>query len=100
MENGRFAFASELKALLELGTPAIDRTLGLQEKVKLIYMPGWHQPETVLELLVNKDRWKVLGKDQQDLIEMACGELLRTTLGESAGLQAEWEVDAGPRVSP
>ena len=83
------AFAKGQIDSAELYTPAIDRTLGLQEKVKLIYMPGWHQPETVLELLVNKDRWKALGKDQQDLIEMACGELLQTTLGESAGLQAE-----------
>ena len=33
---------------------------GLQAKVKLIYVPGWHQPETVLELLINKDRWSGL----------------------------------------
>ena len=52
-------------------------------------MPGWHQPETVLELLVNKDRWQALGKDRQDAIETACAQSLQTTLGESAGLQAE-----------
>ena len=83
------AFAKGQIDAAELYTPAIDRTLGLQDKAKLIYMPGWHQPETVLEFLINKDRWKALGKDRQDLIETACGELLQTTLGESAGLQAE-----------
>jgi TRAP-type mannitol/chloroaromatic compound transport system substrate-binding protein len=73
----------------ELYTPAVDRTLGLQDAAKLIYMPGWHQPETVLELLINKDRWNGLGEARRDLIETACRDLLQSTLGESAGLQAE-----------
>jgi TRAP-type mannitol/chloroaromatic compound transport system substrate-binding protein len=72
----------------ELYTPAVDREQGLHDAAKLIYMPGWHQPETVLELLINKDRWKALGRERQDLIEGACRDMLQTTLGESAGLQA------------
>jgi len=72
----------------ELYTPAVDRAQGLQDAVKLIYMPGWHQPATVLELLINKDRWNGLGKDRQDLIEAACHDVLQSTLGESAALQA------------
>lgn len=83
------AFAKGQIDAAELYTPAIDRTQGLQDKAKFIYMPGWHQPETVLELLVNKDRWQALGKDRQDAIETACAQSLQTTLGESAGLQAE-----------
>lgn len=83
------AFAKGRIDAAELYTPVVDRAQGLQDEVKLIYMPGWHQPETVLELLINKDRWNALGKDQQDLIEAVCGELLQSTLGESAGLQAE-----------
>ncbi|MGH6734986.1 MAG: TRAP transporter substrate-binding protein [Methyloceanibacter sp.] len=73
----------------ELYTPAVDREQGLQDTVKIIYMPGWHQPETVLELLINKDRWNALGTARQEAIEAACRDMLRTTLGESAGLQAE-----------
>jgi len=83
------AFAKGEIDAAELYTPAVDREQGLQDAVKLIYMPGWHQPETVLELLINKDRWNSLGKDRQDLIEAACSDLLQSTLGESAGLQAE-----------
>ena len=82
------AFAKGQIDAAELYTPAVDRAKGLQDEVKLIYMPGWHQPETVLELLINKDRWNALGKDRQGLIEAVCGELLQSTLGESAGLQA------------
>ena len=40
--------------------PPSTRNQGLKDKVKLIYVPGWHQPETVLELIVNKDRWDAL----------------------------------------
>lgn len=73
----------------ELYTPAVDRTQGLQDAAKIVYMPGWHQPETVLELLINKDRWKALSQDQQALIEASCHDLLQSSLGVSAGLQAE-----------
>ncbi len=73
----------------ELYTPAVDRAAGLQHAATIIYMPGWHQPATVLELLINKDRWQALGKDRQDVIEGACHELLQSSLATSAGLQAE-----------
>jgi TRAP-type mannitol/chloroaromatic compound transport system substrate-binding protein len=72
----------------EVYTPAVDRTLGLQDAVKRLYMPGWHQPATVFELLINRDRWEALGPEHQSLIETTCGELLQTTLAESATLQA------------
>ena len=72
----------------EVYTPAVDRTLGLQDEVKRIYMPGWQQPATVLELLINKDRWTALGPERQDLIETTCREMLQRTLSENAGLQA------------
>src|SRR5680860_863994 len=72
----------------EVYTPAVDRTLGLQDEVKRIYMPGWQQPATVLELLINKDRWKALGTERQELIETTCSEMLQRTLSENAGLQA------------
>jgi len=72
----------------EVYTPAVDRTLGLQDEVKRIYMPGWQQPATVLELLINKDRWAALGTQRQELIETTCREMLQRTLSENAGLQA------------
>jgi len=72
----------------ELYTPAVDREQALQDKVKIVYVPGWHQPETVLELLINKDRWNALGPERQDLIETGCHALLKSSLAESASLQA------------
>jgi TRAP-type mannitol/chloroaromatic compound transport system substrate-binding protein len=73
----------------ELYTPAADREQDFKSKVKLIYVPGWHQPETVLELLINKDRWNGLSAEQRTLIENACHTLLDDTLGEEAKLQAD-----------
>ena len=53
-------------------SPAVDARSGLKDKVKLIYVPGWHQPETVLELIVNKDRWDALTDRERGLIDGAC----------------------------
>lgn len=82
------AFKKDKIDAAEVYTPAVDRTLGLQDEVKFLYMPGWHQPATVFELLVNKDRWAALGPERQSLIETTCGERLQSTLSESATLQA------------
>ena len=73
----------------ELYTPAVDERQGLKDKVKLIYIPGWHQPETVLELIVNKDRWNALSDRERSLIDGACLATLQATLADSAKLQAE-----------
>jgi TRAP-type mannitol/chloroaromatic compound transport system substrate-binding protein len=73
----------------EFLTPAVDLRQGLQDHVKLIYVPGWHQPETVLELLINQDRWNNLNEQQQALIETACRATLLETLAESPRLQAD-----------
>jgi TRAP-type mannitol/chloroaromatic compound transport system substrate-binding protein len=56
--------------------------------VKLVYVPGWHQPETVLELTLNKDRWDKLSEHERGLIEGACLATLQATLTDSAKLQA------------
>ncbi len=66
------AFAAKKIDAAELYHAAVDERQGLKDKVKLIYMPGWHQPETVLELLVNKDRWDALSDQQRGLIDGAC----------------------------
>ncbi|MGA7457522.1 MAG: C4-dicarboxylate ABC transporter, partial [Methyloceanibacter sp.] len=68
--------------------PAVDAQSGLKDEVKLIYMPGWHQPETVLELIVNKDRWDALTDRERGLIEGACLATLHATLDTSAKLEA------------
>ncbi|MGI8725127.1 MAG: TRAP transporter substrate-binding protein [Methyloceanibacter sp.] len=87
----------------ELYPPSVDQRQNLQGKVKLIYVPGWHQPETVLELLINKDRWNTLDDQQQALIETACEAMLLETLAESGRAQKKALADFardGVRIAP
>jgi TRAP-type mannitol/chloroaromatic compound transport system substrate-binding protein len=91
LPGGKIASAFDKKEIdaAELYTPAVDIDEGFKDKVKLIYMPGWHQPETVLELIVNKDRWNGLTDEQRNLLDGACKTMLQETLADSARLQAE-----------
>lgn len=37
--------------------PLIDARLGFHQIAKYNYFPGWHQPSTLFELLINIDVW-------------------------------------------
>lgn len=56
----------------EFGTPQIDALMGFPKVVKYNYYPGWHQPSTVQELLINKDTWKKLDNSQKALLDTSC----------------------------
>lgn len=87
----------------ELYPPAVDERQGLKDEIKLIYTPGWHQPETVLELLINKDRWDALTDYQRGLIQGACLATLQSTLAGNAQLEADAFANianAGVRIEP
>jgi TRAP-type mannitol/chloroaromatic compound transport system substrate-binding protein len=71
----------------EFLTPAVDERQHLQDHAKLIYVPGWHQPETVFELLINQDRWNALDDREQTVLDTACRAMLLATLAESPRLQ-------------
>ncbi|MCR9124932.1 MAG: TRAP transporter substrate-binding protein [Rhodobacteraceae bacterium] len=56
----------------EFSMPRIDSRLGFHNIAKFNYFPGWHQPATMFELLINKDRWEDLDEIAQNQIEIAC----------------------------
>jgi len=74
----------------EFSMPAIDFKLGLHRMAKNYYFPGWHQPATLLELMVNLDKWKALTATQKAQVEAVCGDNIRYGLaeGEAAQFQA------------
>lgn len=51
--------------------PYNDQAFGLHEVAKYYYYPGWHEPGTALELIINKDAWESLPKDLQAIIATA-----------------------------
>ncbi|ANT61379.1 TRAP transporter substrate-binding protein [Yangia sp. PrR002] len=56
----------------EFSMPLVDANLGFYNIAKFNYFPGWHQPATMFELLINKDRWEDLDEKSQKQIEIAC----------------------------
>jgi len=56
----------------EFSMPLVDANLGFYNIAKFNYFPGWHQPATMFELLINKDRWEELDERAQNQIEIAC----------------------------
>lgn len=49
----------------EFSYPSVDAMLGFSKVVKYNYFPGWHQPESSIELLINKTVWETKLTDTQ-----------------------------------
>lgn len=70
---------SDIYTALERGTidatewvaPFHDIRLGLDRAAKYYYFPGWHEPGTEFELMINSNAWAKLPKDLQLLVETA-----------------------------
>ena len=71
----------EIYTALERGTidatewiaPYHDLRLGLNRAAKYYYYPGWHEPGTEFELIVNMDHWQELPDDLKKIVEIAAG---------------------------
>lgn len=72
----------------EMSTPAIDAALGFDKLGLPYYMPGWHQPSSLLDFLMRKDRWDALSAADRAQIETACRANMAWMLGRSSHLQA------------
>ncbi|CTQ50214.1 TRAP transporter substrate-binding protein [Jannaschia donghaensis] len=73
----------------EFSMPRIDARLGFYNIAKFNYFPGWHQPATMFELLVNKDVWEGLDERSQKQIEVACLANITTNYAEGEATNFE-----------
>lgn len=73
----------------EFSMPVMDQTMGLWQVAKHYYFPGWHQPFTFNQLLVNLDKWNALPPKYKLAVEMACERELLTQLAEGAASNAK-----------
>lgn len=71
----------------EFSMPAIDLKLGFYHLAGHYYFPGWHQPSSFFELLINKDSWDALTITGQAQIKAVCGDNIRYGLAEGEALQ-------------
>jgi TRAP-type mannitol/chloroaromatic compound transport system substrate-binding protein len=51
--------------------PYHDYTLGFHKIAKYYYYPGWHEPGTTLEVIVNKQAFEKLPADLQEIVRTA-----------------------------
>ncbi len=71
---------SEIFTALQTGTidatewigPFNDQAFGLARAAKYYYYPGWHEPGSALEGLVNKQSFDALPVDLQEIVRTAC----------------------------
>ncbi|MGR8921899.1 MAG: TRAP transporter substrate-binding protein [Gammaproteobacteria bacterium] len=83
--------AAEIYTALERGTidatewvgPLHDQRFGLDRAAKYYYYPGWHEPGTQLELLVNAEAWASLPEDLQRIVEAAAASASLYMYGRS-----------------
>lgn len=71
----------------EFSMPAVDLELGLHKLIKNYYLPGWHQPATLFDLIINLDRWTALPETAKARIEAVCGDNIRHGLAQGEAVQ-------------
>ena len=62
--------------------PYNDLTFGFHQIAKYYYYPGWHEPGSMLELLINKDEWDQLPSHLKAIIETAAKAVNQDILDE------------------
>jgi TRAP-type mannitol/chloroaromatic compound transport system substrate-binding protein len=62
--------------------PYHDYKMGFQNITKYYYYPGWHEPGTILETIINKDKLATLPEDLQLILEAAAAKQYIWTLSE------------------
>jgi TRAP-type mannitol/chloroaromatic compound transport system substrate-binding protein len=72
-------------------SPFLDERMGLYRAAKYYYSPGWHEPCSTLELMINKSKWEKLPKDLQVIVSSVAKEIDAWTL-------ARFEQENGPAL--
>lgn len=62
--------------------PYHDYKMGFHRVARYYYYPGWHEPGSVLEQMVNKDKFESLPSDLQEIVRSAASRLNEWMLAE------------------
>ncbi len=69
--------------------PYNDLAFGLYKAAKYYYYPGWHEPGTTLECIVNKKAFDALTPDLKAIVAIACQAVNEDMLAEYATRNGE-----------
>ncbi|MBW2647088.1 MAG: ABC transporter substrate-binding protein [Deltaproteobacteria bacterium] len=67
----------------EWALPLYDVQAGLFQAAEYYYAPGWQEPTTFVDFIVNIKAWEALPKGLQVMCRTACGESLNWTLARA-----------------
>lgn len=70
--------------------PFHDSKMGFDQIAEYYYTPGWHEPGTVLELIINKEAFEDLPEDLQSIIRVAAEAINNWVLLELETKNAEY----------
>lgn len=78
--NPELIAGGEIYSALEMGRidaaefvgPYNDLAFGFYKAAKYYYYPGWHEPGTTLEALINQQAFEQLPEDLQQVVKAAC----------------------------
>lgn len=73
----------------EFANPEGDFGSGMHEVAKYAYVPGIHQPTSMMELIINKDSWDALPDDLKAIVEEAAKASVLEGLGHTLTKDAE-----------
>lgn len=73
----------------EFSMPIVDKKLGFYKIAKYNYFPGWHQPSSTFELLINKKTWDSMSPRQQKVIQAAVEATSFHILTKSVAVQGK-----------
>ena len=73
----------------EFANPESDLISGMHEVAEYAYVPGIHQPTSLMELLINKDAWEALPADLQAIVKEAAKATTVEGLGNTLVKDAE-----------
>jgi TRAP-type mannitol/chloroaromatic compound transport system substrate-binding protein len=71
----------------ELSFPSVDLKFGYYQIAKHYYFPGWHQQASLIEMMVNLEKYKSLPDAYQLMLEVACNDAGIRTMAEGNSKQ-------------
>lgn len=83
----RPAFETGVIQAAEFAMPSLDALLEFPDFAPYLYLPGWQQPSTSLELLVLERTWLALSESERRAVMRGCEESRRWTLNVAASRQ-------------
>ena len=73
----------------EFSYPSLDQAHGFYQIAQHNYFPGWHQQASLVELIMNMERWNELPASYQKIVEIACGEANMWMMASAEARQGE-----------